>query len=488
MSERKTNVLNEDVNDLANQKKYADRVRLLLSEKEKRLGRHLRVFVQTFGCQQNEADSERLVGTALSLGYEKASAPEEADLIIYNTCAVREHAELKALSKTGQLKHIKAANPELLVGLWGCMVNQEHRVSDIKNKYPYVDFVAGTNMLHRLPEILCDVMVNHRRRYYVEDTDNVIVEGVPVARESDIKGWLSIMYGCDNFCTYCVVPHVRGRERSRTSDEVLKEARALVDSGCREITLLGQNVNSYGKGLSENCDFAELLHRVASLDGEYLVRFMTSHPKDVSDELIEVMRTHEHVARHFHLPVQSGNDRILSKMNRKYTRETYLRVVEKLRAAMPDITLTTDIIVGFPGETEEEFEDTLSLVREVGYDSIFAFIYSPRKGTPAADMDDPISYEEKTERFGRLMQLHHENMVKINEGYIGKTLRVLCETPNGSTSGEYFGRSSGNKLIRFTAPSGTDLYGRFVDVKITQAGDVQLSGRRSAAPISTDEV
>lgn len=477
MSERKTNVLNEDVNDLANQKKYAERVRLLLSEKEKRLGRKLRVFVQTFGCQQNEADSERLVGSALSLGYEKASALQDADLIIYNTCAVREHAELKALSKTGQLKHIKAANPELLVGLWGCMVSQEHRVSDIKNKYPYVDFVAGTNMLHRLPEILCDVMVNHRRRYYVEDTDGVIVEGVPVERDSDIKAWLSIMYGCDNFCTYCVVPHVRGRERSRTSDEVLKEARSLISGGCREITLLGQNVNSYGKGLSEDCSFAELLHRVASIDGDYLVRFMTSHPKDVSDELIEVMRTHERVARHFHLPVQSGNDRILAKMNRKYTREDYLRVVEKLRRAMPDITLTTDIIVGFPGETEEEFEDTLSLVREVGYDSIFAFIYSPRKGTPAADMDDPISYEEKTERFGRLMQLHHENMVKLNESYVGKTLRVLCETPNGSVSGEYFGRSSGNKLIRFTAPSGEALYGQFVEVEITHAGDVQLSGK-----------
>lgn len=484
MTDHKTNVLGEDVNDLANQKKYAERVRVLLSEKEKRLGRRLRVFVQTFGCQQNEADSERLIGTALSLGYEKAETLESADLIIYNTCAVREHAELKALSKTGQLKHIKAKNPELLVGLWGCMVNQEHRVSDIKNKYPYVDFVAGTNMLHRLPEILCDVMVHDRRRYYVEDADtaeNPIVEGVPVARESDIKAWLSIMYGCDNFCTYCVVPHVRGRERSRRAEDVLTEAKELIQSGCREITLLGQNVNSYGKGLEEECSFAQLLSKVASIEGDYLVRFMTSHPKDVSDELIEVMRTHTRVARHFHLPVQSGNDRILAKMNRKYTREAYLEVVRKLRKAMPDITLTTDIIVGFPGETEEEFEDTLSLVREVGYDSIFAFIYSPRRGTPAAQMEDPVSYEEKTGRFARLMELHHENMVRINEGYVGKTLRVLCETPNAPGTTEYYGRDSGNKLIRFTAPEGSALYGTFIDVTITHAGDVQLCGRRSAA-------
>ena len=477
MTDRKTNVLNEDTNDLTNQTKYADRVRLLIAEKEKRLGKKLTVYVQTFGCQQNEADSERLMGSALSLGYEKTDAPEKADLIIYNTCAVREHAELKALSKTGQLKHIKAANPELLVGLWGCMVNQEHRVSDIKNKYPYVDFVAGTNMLHRLPEILCDVLVNHRRRYYVEDGDAPIVEGVPVKRESDIKAWLSIMYGCDNFCTYCVVPHVRGRERSREPERVLAEAQELVASGCREITLLGQNVNSYGKGLPTACRFAELLDKVCAIDGDFWVRFMTSHPKDVSDELIEVIRKNPHAAKHFHLPVQSGNNRILAKMNRKYTRERYLEVVRKLREAIPDITLTTDIIVGFPGETAEEFEDTLSLVREVGYDSIFAFIYSPRKGTPAAEMDDPISYEEKTDRFARLMSLHHENIVRINEGFVGKTIDVLCETPNSPDTEEFSGRSSGNKLIRFTAPRGSALYGKFVRVKIDRAGDVQIYGK-----------
>ena len=482
MTIRKTNTLGEDTSDLANQKKYADRVRVLLAEKEKRLGRKLRVFVQTFGCQQNEADSERLVGSALALGYEKSTDLDEADLIIYNTCAVREHAELKALSKTGQLKHLKAKNPEMLVGLWGCMVNQEHRVADIRDKYPYVDFVAGTNMLHRLPEILCDVMVNDRRRYYVDDSDCSIVEGVPVSRESDIKAWLSIMYGCNNFCTYCVVPYVRGRERSRRPEDVLAEAKQLISSGCREITLLGQNVNSYGntfaadKQADSKVTFASLMRQIASLDGDFWLRFMTSHPKDVSDELIEVMRTSDRVAHHFHLPVQSGSDRILAKMNRKYTVAAYEEVVRKLREAVPDITFTTDIIIGFPGETEEDFLETLSLVRRVGYDSIYAFIYSPRKGTPAADMPDPVTYEEKTERFARLMALHHENMMRINADFVGKTVKVLCETPDGDSQTQYAGRSSGNKLIRFTAPMGTPLYGKFVRVKITRAGDVQLYG------------
>lgn len=471
-----TNTLGENTADIANQKKYSDRVSAIIKEKELRLGRKLKVYVQTFGCQQNEADSERLLGTALSFGYEKSKSLEDADLIIYNTCAVREHAELKALSKTGQLKHLKAKNPELLVGLWGCMVNQEHRVDDIKNKYPYVDFVAGTNMLHRLPEILCDVMVNDRRRYYVDDEDYSIVEGVPVSRESDIKSWLSIMYGCDNFCTYCVVPYVRGRERSRTPEAVLSEAKELVDSGCREITLLGQNVNSYGKKTEGCISFAELLDKVSSLDGEYWVRFMTSHPKDVSDELIEVIKKNDRVAKHFHLPVQSGSNRILKLMNRRYTKESYLEIVRKLREAVPDITLTTDIIVGFPGETEEDFAETLDIVDKVGFDSIYSFIYSKRVGTPAEKMEDPITYEQKTERFARLMDLHHEKITAINKGYVGKTIKVLCETPDGDETEEFAGRCTGNKLIKFTAPKGSKLYGKFVDVTITKSGDVQLYG------------
>lgn len=473
------NILGENTADISNQKKYADRVRAILSDKETRLGRKLGVFVQTFGCQQNEADSERLLGTALELGYVQSDEISKADLVIYNTCAVREHAELKALSKTGQLKHFKSSNPEMIVGLWGCMVNQEHRISDIKNKYPYVDFVAGTNMLHRLPEILCDVMVNDRRRYYVDDENYDLVEGVPVKRESDIKAWLSIMYGCDNFCTYCVVPYVRGRERSRRPEAVLEEAKKLVDSGYREITLLGQNVNSYGKGIADGgMSFAELLDKVASFDSDYWVRFMTSHPKDVSDELIEVLARNEKTAKHFHLPVQSGSDEILRKMNRKYTASEYMKVVEKLRKAVPDITLTTDIIVGFPGETEEDFEKTLDLVRNVGYDSIYSFIFSPRKGTPAEKMEDPYTYEQKTERFARLMELHHKKIVEINSGYVGKTIKVLCETKNADEKGYFSGRCTGNKLIKFTADNKQELYGKFVDVKIQRASDVQLFGEK----------
>lgn len=472
----KTNILGEDTSSIENQKKYADRVKAMLLAKEKEAGRTLKVFVQTFGCQQNEADSERLMGTAISLGYEKCAGIEEADLVIYNTCAVREHAELKALSKTGQLKHLKSANPGMLVGLWGCMVNQNHRVEDIKHKYPYVDFVAGTNMLHRLPEILCDVMEHKCRRYYVDDSDYSIVEGVPVKRESDIKSWLSIMYGCDNFCTYCVVPYVRGRERSRQPEAILDEAKKLIASGTGEITLLGQNVNSYGKNLENGVSFAELLEKIAQLDGDFWVRFMTSHPKDVSDELIEAIKNNSKVAKHFHLPVQSGSNRILSLMNRKYTRESYLEVVRKLREAVPDITLTTDIIVGFPGETEEDFAETLDLVDKVGFDSIYSFIYSPRKGTPAEKMEDPFTYEQKTARFARLMDLHHEKITAINKGYVGKTIKVLCETRDDANSGEYSGRCTGNKLIKFTHDKGEDLYGKFVDVKITKAGDVQLYG------------
>lgn len=472
----RNNTLGENTADITNQKKYADKVRGFLAKKEAMLGRKLKAYVQTFGCQQNEADSERLLGTALSLGYEKGSSLEDADLVIYNTCAVREHAELKALSKTGQLKHLKAKNPEMLVGLWGCMVSQDHRVNDIKNKYPYVDFVAGTNMLHRLPEILCDVMTHDRRRYYVDTEDYSIVEGVPLERESDIKAWLSIMYGCDNFCTYCVVPYVRGRERSRTPEAVLEEAKEIIASGAKEITLLGQNVNSYGKNTESGMRFPELLAKIAELEGDFVVRFMTSHPKDVSDELIEVIRTHDKVAKHFHLPVQSGSNRILSLMNRKYTREAYLEVVRKLREAVPDITLTTDIIVGFPGETEEDFAETLDIIDKVGFDSIYSFIYSPRKGTPAEKMEDPFTYDRKTDRFARLMDLHHTKITAINKGYVGKTVRVLCETPDCDNNTEFYGRCTGNKLIKFTAPSGSKLYGKFVNIKITDSGDVQLFG------------
>ena len=355
------------------------------------------------------------------------------------------------------------------------MVSQEKRVEDIKHKYPYVDFVAGTNMLHRLPEILCDVMENDRRRYYVDELDYSIVEGVPVERQNDIKAYVSIMYGCNNFCTYCIVPYVRGRERSRKKEDILREVRELVKNGYKEITLLGQNVNSYGKTLEEKCDFATLVEEICKIDGDFTLRFMTSHPKDVSDRLIEVIKNNPKVERHFHLPVQSGSTRTLSEMNRKYTREGYLETVRKLREAVPDIVLTTDIIVGFPGETAEDFEDTLSLIKEVKYDSVFSFIYSKRPGTPASEMEDNTSDEEKTERMSRLLALHRENITAINATYVGKTVRVLCEQDEDE-NGMFGGRTSGFKLVKFTSEN-KDIYGKYVDVKIESFGESLLRGQ-----------
>ncbi len=457
----------EDVNDLKNQEKYIEKAREILKQRKLQKGSELKAFIATFGCQQNEADSERLMGTAKLLGYIQAEAIEEADLIIFNTCAVRQHAELKALSKTGQIKHLKQKNPDLLVGLWGCMVTQEHRKEDIKHRYPYVDFVAGTNMLHRLSEIICDVLVHKRRRFYVDDTPHAIVEGVEVSRQNDIKANLSIMYGCDNFCTYCVVPFVRGRERSRLPENVINEAKEIIEGGYKEITLLGQNVNSYGKNLplENSMNFARLLDNICSIEGDFRVRFMTSHPKDASDELIETMARNPKAAKHFHLPMQAGNNEILKRMNRHYTRESFYELAMKIKEKMPGVTLTTDIICGFPGETEKQFADTLDMVEKIGFDSIFSFIFSPRVGTKAAEMEDIVPYEEKTKWFSELTKLQGEISDKINSSYVGKRLTVLGD---GKTeAGIALARSEGNKIIRVETDK--DIYGKFAEVIIDRA-------------------
>lgn len=455
-------------NDINEQYGLCDELLEMNKEKEAALGRKLRVCVQTFGCQQNEADSERILGWAIRCGYEKCDILEDADLIVFNTCAVREHAELRALSKTGQLKHLKEKNPELLIGLWGCMVAQEHRKDAIKHSYPYVDFVAGTNMLHRFPEILYDVVTNKRRRYYVDTEDYSVIEGSAIERDSSFRAWVSVMYGCNNFCTYCVVPYVRGRERSRSPKAILDEVRELAEKGYKEITLLGQNVNSYGKTLpeEERITFAELLRRICEIPGDFLVRFMTSHPKDASDELIEVMASNPKIARHFHLPIQSGSREVLKAMNRHYDRERYFEVARKIKTAMPDITLTTDIIVGFPGETEEQFEETLSAVKEVGFDSIYAFIFSPRNGTPAAEMPDPFTKEEKSARFSRLLELESEVNAALGKKLVGREMRILVDT-HPDTNGLCSGRNSGNKIIKFKADK--DYYGEYINVKVTSS-------------------
>ena len=449
---------------MESQKEYACRVREIIKERYA----SPTVFLRTFGCQQNEADTERLGGIAVECGYTLTDDEESADLIIINTCAIREHAEKRALSGTGQFKKIKKDRPKTVIAVCGCMAQQEYRKDQIKNSYPYVDLVFGTDKNHLLAEMLYTVLKTGKRQYYVSglshDKLGVIAEDVPVLRSSDYKAWVSIMYGCNNFCSYCVVPHVRGRERSRNSAEILKEIKGLIDAGYKDITLLGQNVNSY-KG---DMDFPELLDAAASFEGEYRIRFMTSHPKDASDKLIEVMKNHpETIARHFHLPAQSGNDRILKAMNRKYTREKYLETVKKIRTAMPDVAITTDIICGFPTETAEEFEDTVSLIKEVGYDMIYTFIYSPRPGTVAAKMEGHIPHEEQVRRFKELSAAQDEISAEKSKSYMGKTVKVLSD-------GKCEARNSQNKIVTLDkdVPAG-----QFVKAEITETKAYGLKGK-----------
>lgn len=445
---------------------YIQKVKDILDSE---LGQDRFVHVMTFGCQQNEADSERLLGIAMAMGYKKCDNKEDASLILVNTCAIREHAELKALSVVGSLKHIKAKRPELIIGVCGCMTAQEHRVAELKTKYPYVSFTIDPSEISILAKTVYDVLVEKKRKFLLMESEDNIGEGLPVYRENKNKAWLSVMYGCNNFCTYCIVPYVRDRERSRDKNEILKEARELVLGGAREITLLGQNVNSY-KG---ECDFATLIDEVAGFEGDYLVRFMTSHPKDASDRLFDVMKNNPKIAKHFHLPLQSGSDKILSLMNRKYDTQKYLSIVEKLRQRMPDITLTSDIIVGFPGETEEDFQATLDIMKKVKFDMVFSFIYSRRKGTPAYSMEGQVPREVQNERFSRLLKLQDEISYEKNLELVGKTMRVYCEGKSKNDTDRYSARTEGNKLVHFEDDTGESV-GKFVYVKIDRADPYAL--------------
>jgi len=458
----------------------AEAVREYTASLAARLGHRPGVYARTFGCQQNEADSERLVGMAVSMGYEAVDCPERAHLILFNTCAVREHAELKALSKTGALKQYKEQNPELIIGLCGCMVAQEHRMNKIKGSYPYVDFLFGTATHASLPEYLEQEIKRGRRAFYADPPSPVITEGMPVRRESPFKAWVSIMYGCNNFCTYCIVPYVRGRERSRAKEDILDEVRELVAEGYREITLLGQNVNSYGKDRYEDYGFADLLEDICRIKGEYWIRFMTSHPKDATSRLIEVMAAHSapesapRIVRNFHLPLQSGSDRVLKAMNRHYDRARYLSLIDELRAAMPDISLSTDMIVAFPTETEEDFEQTLDILRRVRYDAFFSFIFSPRPGTPAAEM--PLVPEQQAkDRFARMLAVQNEISAEKNRELIGQIHTVLVEGRSKTDPDKLTGRNEHNRLIHF---SGEDsLIGSFARVRIEQAETYCVIGR-----------
>ena len=431
-------------------------------------------FVDTYGCQQNEADSERLRGYLEKMGFGFTASEEEARIIVINTCAIREHAEQRVLGNVGALVHVKRRHPDTLICLCGCMAQQPHVAKKIRESYRHVDLVFGPHALWRFPEMVHTLLTQRGRTFSVDDEAGSIAEGIPVVRQDNIKAWVSIMYGCNNFCSYCIVPYVRGRERSRRPEDILTEVRQLAEEGYKDITLLGQNVNSYGKDLAEPLDFADLLERVNNLPGDFLIRFMTSHPKDATQKLFETMAKCEKVAPVLHLPFQAGNDRILKVMNRRHTRAEYLEKIRALRALIPDITLTSDIIVGFPGETTEEFEDTLRVLEEVRFDALFTFIFSPRQGTPAAEMDDPMPREEKLANFNRLTALQDSISEEKHAAYVGKTVRCLLDGLSDDARYDLTARTPGNRLVRVVGDPAA--LGQFRDVKITGANKWSLFG------------
>ncbi len=431
-------------------------------------------WVDTYGCQQNEADSELIRGMLADMGYAAADSGEGADVIVINTCAIREHAEQRVFGNLGALVHGKRRNPGQIICVCGCMAQEEHVAERIRQSYRHVDLVFGPQSLWRFPELFRRVYLRRGRVFDRDESAGAIAEGLPVRRSGSIKAWVSIMYGCNNFCTYCIVPYVRGRERSREPEVILSEIRELAEQGYKDITLLGQNVNSYGKDLGEDVDFPALLERANAIPGDFLLRFMTSHPKDAGERLFDVMRDCEKVAPVIHLPFQSGNTRVLAAMNRRYTREQYLDKVRALRERIPDVVLTSDVIVGFPGETEAEFGDTLSLIREVRFDALFTFIYSPRKGTPAAEMPDPFSRAEKQVWFDRLVEEQNAISLEKHRAYIGKTLRCLIDGRGEDPRSNLSARTAGNRLVHLNGDE--SLIGRFREVRITGCSTWALFG------------
>ena len=431
-------------------------------------------YVETYGCQQNEADSEKIRGYLTQSGYAIVSEAEGADVVVMNTCAIREHAEQRVFGNLGALTHTKKRHPAQKIFLCGCMAG-ETKVSDrIKKSYPHVDGCFSTHHLWQFPEILWNVLSKKKRQFYIEDEPGSIAEGIPQVRDNALKAWVSIMYGCNNFCTYCIVPYVRGRERSRKKEDILAECRCLIENGCKEITLLGQNVNSYGKDLPDGVDFSDLLAEIAAIPGDFLIRFMTSHPRDAGKKLFDTMASYPKIAKQLHLPFQSGSSRVLKAMNRHYDREKYLELVSYAKSVIPDLVLTSDVIVGFPGETEEEFEETISLIQQVRYDSLFTFIFSPRTGTPAASMDDPTPKEEKNRRFDRLCAVQNSISEEIHESYVGRKMRCLVD----GTDKEFLtARTEGGRLVRFTADP--KYIGTYQYITITGATTWSLTGELS---------
>lgn len=438
-----------------------------------RAGRVPLAFIETYGCQQNTSDSEKIKGMLFDMGFDFCDKPEEADFILYNTCAVRENAELRVFGNLGALKNIKSRRENIIIAVCGCMMQQEHIAKRIKSKYKHVDLVFGTHALYRFPQLLDGVM-SGGRIFDIENGDGAIFEDISYKRDGVPLAKIPIMYGCNNFCTYCIVPYVRGRERSRSAERILQEVRDVASQGYREVMLLGQNVNSYGNDLESGLSFPELLREVCKVDGIERVRFMTSHPKDISDELIVAMAEEEKICNQLHLPVQSGSDRVLKMMNRKYTAGQYLEIVKKVREAIPDIVLTTDIIVGFPGETNEDFEETLNILKTVEYDTIFSFIYSKREGTPAATMEDCLTEEEKHINFDRMLEVQNEISRCKNEAYDGTVQKVLIEGVSKTNTETLTGRTEGGKVVNFKAKGHG--VGEIVNVEITDARTWSLVG------------
>ena len=466
MSNRKTIDISRQ--EIQEQKEYIANIHELVKDKG------LRYHIITYGCQMNVHDSEKLAGMLNAMGYAETSEQIEADLILFNTCCVRENAELRVYGNVGSLYSYKQQNPNLIIGICGCMMQQSEVSTFITKKFPFVDLIFGTHNLHHFPKLLLEAMNSKETVVEVLDEQGRIVEDVPIKRNLGVSAWTTIMYGCNNFCSYCIVPYVRGRERSRQPSDILDEIRQLGQEGYQEVTLLGQNVNSYGKDFGYPYFFPDLLRDINKIDGIERIRFMTSHPKDLSKDLILAMAESGKVCEHLHLPIQSGSNRILKVMNRRYTREDYLDLVDQIREQIPDIAITTDIIVGFPGETDEDFADTLDIMERVRYDSAYTFIYSQRTGTPAAKMAQQIDEKIKKERLQTLMDLQGGISKELNDVTLGKVVEVLAEGLSKNRSDMYSGRTRDNKLVNFAAPE--DVTGRIVKVKITQPRTWTLEG------------
>lgn len=469
-NKRRTAVISEE--EIQKQNQICKEVAHVVAEKyeEKPLA-----TVITYGCQQNIADSETIKGMLSEMGYGFTEDRFKAKFIIFNTCAIREHAEDRVFGNVGMLKSYKRENPDVVIACCGCMMQQQHIADKIKKSFPFVDLVFGTHVLYRLPELMLKTLTRKKRVFELPSCDGAIAEGLPVKRDNDRKAWVSIMYGCNNFCSYCIVPYVRGRERSREADNIVAEVKELVSEGYKEITLLGENVNSYGKDLAPRVTFASLLKRLNDIEGDFRIRFMTSHPKDCTKELIDTIAQCDKVARHLHLPMQSGNDRVLKAMNRHYDRKKYIELVDYAKEKLGDeLSLTSDIIVGFPGETYEEFKDTLSLVDYVKFTSLFTFIYSPRQGTPAAKMDDPISAEEKGKWFKELTDLQEKISGENMKKYQGKVFKCFVYGKGKLGDNYVAARTDGNLIIEFEGSE--DLIGTFQNIKVTKPLTYVLEG------------